>query len=240
MKDDGSDETTDDGAGATVSTDAVAAAIDEPPTATSDAGQTERNLLDESLRTFPWLRAGGVAALTLTVQYVLVTLVFEVGPSSVDYPTVWERLLQYGFVLYNAHHVPILVTATDAEVYGAAATNVLYAAENPSVPPLVFFLIPLVTLAIAGALFERRRGNDRAESLLEEAALVGTGIGLGYLLVGFAGRFVFVRRVTFETGTGQAAPAVLWLAILMFCIPLVFAGVGSVLGSVYAERVGSA
>lgn len=214
------------------------AAIDEPPTASAESTQPESHLLDKGLRTFPWLRAFGVAAATLAVEYALVTAIFVLGPSDVDLSSLSDRLIQYGFVLYNAHHVPTLVTATDADVYGAAARNVLYGVENPSVPPLVFFLLPLVALVVAGALFERSRGASRSDSLLEEAALVGTGVGLGYVLVGFVGSFVFVRRVTFDSGAeGQAAPAVLWLLILLFLIPLVFAGLGAGAGYLYDERI---
>lgn len=238
MTEHGTDEATDEGAGTGPVSESL---VDEPPTATAAQPQPEHHLFDESLRMFPWLRAAGAAAGTLAVEYLLVALLFVVGPSSVDLPELTDRLIQYGFVLYNAHHVPTLVTATDAEVYGSAARNLLYGAQGASVPPIVYFLIPVVSLLVAGALFERYRSDARSDSLLEEAALVGTGIGLGYALTGFVGSFVFTRSVMFDSGaTGQAAPAVLWVLILMFFLPLVLAGLGAAVRYLYAGRVSGA
>lgn len=227
------DDASDDGGGTGPVTDSL---VNEPPTATAEQPQPESHLLKESLRTFPWLRAVGAAAGTLVVEYVLVALLFVVGPSSVDLPTLSDRLVQYGFILYNANHVPTLVTATDAEVYGSAARNILYGAQGASVPPLVYFLIPIVSLLVVGALFERYRGDGRSDSLLEEAALVGTGIGFGYALTGFAGSFVVTRTVIFDSGAeGQAAPAVLWLLPVMFFLPLVFASLGAAVQYLYTD-----
>nr|WP_191449747.1 hypothetical protein [Haloarcula sp. CBA1122] len=228
----GTDEADNEGAGAPVDESLV----DEPPTAAAEQPQPESHLLAESLRTFPWLRAAGVAAGTLAVEYLLVTLLFLVGPPEVGLQELSDRLIQYGFVLYNAHHVPTLVTATGAEVYGSAARNVLYGVENASIPPIVYFLIPIVSLLTVGALFERYRGDSRSDSLLEEAALVGTGIGFGYVVTGFIGSFVFVRTVMFDGGgEGQAAPAVLWLLILMFFLPLIFASLGAAARYLYTD-----
>ncbi|RLM44642.1 hypothetical protein DVK00_09275 [Haloarcula sp. Atlit-47R] len=237
MTEHGTDEAGDEGAGPPVDESLVdESLVDEPPTATAEQPQPESHLLAESLRTFPWLRAAGVAIGTLAVEYLLVALLFLVGPSSVDFPELSDRLIQYGFVLYNAHHVPTLVTASDAEVYGSAARNVLYGAQGASVPPLVYFLIPIVALLVVGALFERYRGDTRSDSMLEEAALVGTSIGFGYVATGFAGSFVFVRTVMFDSGAeGQAAPAVLWLLILLFFFPLVFASLGAAARYLYAD-----
>lgn len=238
MTEHGTDEAADEAAEAGTVRESL---VDEPPTATAEQPQPESHLLAESLRAFPWLRAAGVAAGTLVVEYLLVALLFLVGPSSVDLPELSDRLIQYGFVLYNAHHVPTLVTAADAEVYGSAARNVLYGAEGASVPPIVYFLIPVVSLLVVGALFERYRGDARTDSLLEEAALVGTGVGFGYVATGFAGSFVFVRTVVFDGGgEGQAAPAVLWLLVLMFFLPLLFASLGAAVQYLYADRASGA
>ncbi|GCF12848.1 hypothetical protein Harman_07830 [Haloarcula mannanilytica] len=235
---DHADDATDEGAGTGPVGESL---VDEPPTATAEQPQPESHLLKESLRTFPWLRAAGVAAGTLVVEYLLVALLFLVGPSSVDLPELSDRLVQYGFVLYNAHHVPTLVTATDAEVYGSAARNLLYGAQGASVPPIVYFLIPVGSLLVVGALFERYRGAARTDSLLEEAALVGTGLSFGYVVTGFAGSFVFVRTIVFEGGgQGQAAPAVPWLLLLLFFFPLVFATVGAAAQYAYADRASGA
>jgi len=234
----GTDDATDEGAGTGPVSESL---VDEPPTATAEQPQPESHLLKESLRTFPWLRTAGVAAGTLVVEYLLVALLFVVGPSSVDLPELSDRLVQYGFVLYNAHHVPTLVTASDAEVYGSAARNVLYGAQGASIPPIVYFLIPIVSLLVVGALFERYRGDARSDSLLEEAALVGTGLSFGYVVTGFAGSFVFTRTVMFDGGgEGHAAPAVPWLLVLMFFLPLIFASVGAAVQYLYADRASGA
>ncbi|MFB6308917.1 MAG: hypothetical protein ABEH35_06265 [Haloarculaceae archaeon] len=199
-------------------------------------------LLDRSLRTFPWPRAVGAAVVTFLVEYLLVAVIFVVGPSSVDRsaPTIRSTvdvIVQYGHILYNAHHVPTL-TRANAQIAGSPLGNDLYFAENPATPPIVFFALPVVALAVAGWLFEQRRSSERVDpSRIKEGLLVGTGFTVGYLLVGIVGALTLVQTwplvVDGET-IGQAAQApYLWASIVAFFLfPMVFVSVGAALSYV--------
>ncbi|WP_225333833.1 hypothetical protein [Halomicrobium urmianum] len=205
------------------------------PTAEAD----DAPLLKPSLRQFPWLRAAGAAVATIAVEYVVVALAFVAGPSSMDssaFDSLAGELLQYAFVLYNAHHVPIITTATNAAVAGSRMTNALYGAEGGSIPPAAFFALPIVALLVSGAVFELRRRGGRASSTLEESALVGTGIAAGYAVVGTGASLVLVRRITFEGGNASSGPAILWALVATVCFPLVFATIGAAVAAVYDER----
>ena len=197
---------------------------------------SDDHFLAESVRTFPWLRAALSAVAVLVVEYLTVALIFVVGPSSVDrsaapITSTTAVLAQYGHILYNAHHVPTLTRAT-VQIGGSPLGNDLYIATSASVPPVVFFLIPVVALVAAGVLFERSRETRRADSLLEESALVGTGFTVGYLVSGVVGAFLFVQNwplVAQEEVVGAAsqAPLLSLTLVTFFLFPLVFVSLGA-------------
>ncbi|WP_226012652.1 hypothetical protein [Halomicrobium salinisoli] len=232
-----SDATADAGESAGPVGDGGVAESTDGPTAEPD----DEPLLKPSLRQFPWFRAAGAAVATIAVEYGLVVLAFAVGPSSLRssaFDSLADELLQYAFVLYNAHHVPLITTATNATVAGSRMSNALYGADGAFIPPAAFFALPVVALLVAGAAFEFRRRGERAGSTLEESALVGTGIAAGYAVLGTGASLVLVRRITFEGGGASAStgPAILWALVATVCFPLVFATAGAVAAAVYDER----
>ncbi|MFC7027928.1 hypothetical protein ACFQH8_11375 [Halomicroarcula sp. GCM10025710] len=141
-----------------------------PDHAESADASTDDHFLAPSVRTFPWLQAALAAVAVFVVEYLLVAALFVVGPSSVDrnaapINSTVDVLVQYAHILFNAHHVPTITRAT-VQIGGSPLANDLYIATDASVPPVVFFLIPMVALVVAGGVFEAyRRGTPpRASS----------------------------------------------------------------------------
>lgn len=210
----------------------------------ADAEPTDDHLIAESVRTFPWSTAALAAAGVFVVEYLIMTAIFVLGPSSVDRsaaPITSEVavLAQYGHILFNAHHVPTITRAT-VPIANAPIANDLYLASGASVPPAVFFLVPVVALVAGGLLFERSRGTARSESVLEESALVGTGFTVGYLACGVLGALLFVQRWPLveggETvGTLSQGPMLGVTLVTFFLFPMLFV----TLGAAVAHRVGS-
>lgn len=207
----------------------------------------DEHLFSPALRTFPWVKAGGAAVATFVVEYLLVAALFVVGPSSVDrsVPAINSTMavvIQYAHVLFNAHHVPTLLQVpAGVQIAGSALGNDLYialAAGDASVPPVVYFLVPMVALTVAGGVFEGRRQSP-ADGRLSEAALVGTGFALGYLAVGVVGALTLVQRWQLQTeegvvGTATQQPDIYFAAIAFFLFPMVFVTIGAAL--MYGRR----
>lgn len=197
---------------------------------------TDDHLLAPSVRAFPWLPAGLAAVATFLLEYLVVATIFVVGPSSVDrsaapIDSAAAVVIQYGHILFNAHHVPTVTRAT-IQIGGSPFGNDLYFATGASVPPVVFFLVPVVALVAAGALFETSRPGTPAESVLEESALVGTGFTVGYLLCGVVGTFVLVQRWALvaqeETvGTASQGPMLSVTLVAFFLFPIVLVTLGA-------------
>jgi len=207
----------------------------------------DQHLFSPALRNFPWVEAGGAAVATFLVEYLLVAALFVVGPSSVDRsaPAINSTVavvIQYAHVLFNAHHVPTLLQVpAGVQVAGSALGNDLYiamAAGEASVPPVVYFLVPMIALTVAGGLFEGRRGYPES-GRLSEAALVGTGFAMGYLGVGVVGALTLVQRWQLRTqegvvGTATQHPDIYFAAVLFFLFPMVFVTLGAAL--MYGRR----
>jgi hypothetical protein len=193
-----------------------------------------------SIREFPWLWAAGAAAATFVVEYLLVAALFVLGPSSVDRSTpiinsTVAVLLQYTHILYNAHFVWIVQSATvsNVQIPEPFSNDLWTVYSTPGVSaatdPVVFFLLPVISLVIAGAMFERYR--TPATGRLTEAALVGSGFTAGYLAVGLLGSVTFVQRVpiTGSDGVLTQQPDLFFTAVMFVVFPMVFVSLGAAL-----------
>ncbi|MBX0323575.1 hypothetical protein EGH21_11100 [Halomicroarcula sp. F13] len=213
----------------------------EPDTDASvaDTGGQDTPLLSPALETFPWLEASTAALGTFVVEYLAVAALFVVGPSSVDrsVPAIDSTaavFVQYAHVLFNAHHVPTVLKAS-IQIAGSPFGNDLYlalASGGASVPPVVYFLIPMVALTVAGGLFEGRRRPNPTGGRLREAALVGVGFTVGYLAVGLVGALTLVQRWDLTTaegvvGSASQQPDPYFTAVLFLLFPMVFLPIGA-------------
>ena len=198
-------------------------------TVTADEGVPgdSEPLLKPSLTQFPWVRAAGASLAVLLVQYLV--LVASITLTSVTVTrsgwALWTKAVQYVFVLYSAHHVPIATTVDTQIQTGTSLNNLLYG--QSLYPVVLFFLLPIVALTIAGYLFETRRTPPATVAIFEESTMVGTGFTIPYVLAGVIGSFVFVRRISTETAQASSAPALLWTLVAMFLFPMVFVALGA-------------
>ncbi|MFC7077668.1 hypothetical protein [Haloarcula halophila] len=192
-----------------------------------------------SLREFPWPWAAGAAVATFVVEYLLVAALFVLGPSSVDrsvpiIDSTMAVLIQYAHILFNAHFVWIVQAATVPNVQiPEPFSNDLWLAlvsGGAATHPLVYFLLPVVSLVIAGAVFERHRDSP-ATGRFTEAGLVGAGFTVGYLAVGILGSVTFVQRVPINGSDGflTQQPDLYFTAIMFLVFPMLFATLGAVL-----------
>ncbi|QIO23282.1 hypothetical protein [Haloarcula sp. JP-L23] len=211
---------------------------DDTAAASGDADDT---FLSVPLRTFPWTEASTAAIGTFVLEYLVVAALFVVGPSSVDrsVPAIDSTaavFIQYAHVLFNAHHVPTVLRAT-IQIAGSPYGNDLYlslANGGASVSPVVYFLVPVVALTVAGGLFEGRRRRNPSGGRLREAALVGVGFTVGYLAVGLVGSLTMVQRWDLTTaegvvGSASQQPDPYFTGVLFVLFPLVFVTIGAAL-----------
>lgn len=200
---------------------------DNTAIADEEVASGDEPLLKPSLTEFPWLHAAAVSLTTLVVQYLLLIVSISLTDVSVTRPgwSLWNKAVQYVFILYSSHHVPIATTVSEGVQVGARLQNLLYG--QSLFPVALFFSLPIVTLVVAGYLFERNRQPSSTVELLEESAMVGTGFAIPYVLAGALGSFVFVRRISREAAQAASAPALLWAIVAMFLFPMVFVTIGA-------------
>jgi hypothetical protein len=156
----------------------------EPPATGTGGG-----VIDRLAGSVPWplaIVAGGGAYL---VGYVCTALLFFVGPASFgSIDGLAERLKIVGFVFDNQHFVDVVVTNGDGAVI--QRENIVLAGGTSSLPPAVYFAVPVVVLLAVGFAFARSQ-YGREEYLI--SGPTGVGMALGYAGVGYLAAFVFVR-----------------------------------------------
>lgn len=217
-------------------------------TSTSDGGQPDSSadaataaggdsLFAPSIREFPWPGAVLAGATAFLAQYVLVGLLFLLGPLSTRADGLLEQLTTYAFVVFGAHHVPVLRTAQGITFEGARRVNLVTDAQDPTIPTVVYLALPVVTLVIAGAIFYWRYGDGVGEDY-ERAVLTGMGQSVGYLLVGLVASFVFVATMNFDPGTVTEAVDRFAAFVSLLVYPLAFATAGALLVVGYRRYVG--
>lgn len=155
------------------------------PDGTGAAGerddQSTAPTLRERLASFPW--AGGVVAgaAAFAAGYAVMGVYLLVGVAELP-PPLSDQLARLGFILYNAHFVPIV---GEASAGVAPSYNLLAMAAQP----LVYLVVPVVVLLAAGGGFTYRRRPDTLRVL--EPVMTALAITLGYLAVALVGTYVF-------------------------------------------------
>lgn len=140
--------------------------------------------------------------------------------------TTWSTpvatLKQLGALFYNAQNVPLVryreVTVGDENVAQEASVNLLQMAD-PSLPHVVYYLIPVVVLVAAAAVLTYRY-LDVANPIETGGAIVG-GLTLGYLLTALVGAILLVQRTELETAFETLSPDLLYTFALGIGYPLV-------------------
>jgi hypothetical protein len=172
------------------------------------------------------------------LQYALVAATFLLGPASISGGSLLAKGKVYGFILFNAHHVTIVTKAANAQIAGPPAVNILYGQSGTAVPVILYFLLPVVVLAGAGAVLAASREGERVANLREEFALVLTGLAGGYLLTSVVVRSLVTRSQPLEgaQGVATASPSFFLTLILMLAFPVLCGGIGAAAVMAWQER----
>lgn len=140
--------------------------------------------------------------------------------------TTWARpvatLKQLGNLFYNAQNVPVFihreVTIGEQNAVQEATVNLLQRAD-PSLPHIVYYLIPVVVLA-AVATFLTYRYLDVTDPIETGSAIVG-GLTLGYLLSALVGAVLVAQRTELETAFETLSPDLFLTLAFGIAYPLV-------------------
>lgn len=208
----------------------------DPPSSVAGSTATDDSLFAPEIREFPWVGAAINGATAFLVQYLIIVLVFVVGPAATRADTVMERLTTYAFVLFGAHNVPVVRSAQEITFEGPRRINLVTDAQDPTIPILVYLALPVVVLLVAGAVFYWLYGDGKG-TFYERAALTGIGHGVGYFAVGILASFVFVATTTFDPGTVTEAVDRLAAVVSLLAYPLVFATLGALAVAGYRRYV---
>jgi hypothetical protein len=169
-----------------------------------------------------WLETAATGAVAFVVGYAaVVAVIFAFGEQSGSLASVLELV---GIVFYNAHNVPA--------VGGGQTVNVLAAAQNPNVPVVVYYAIPVVAVLAAGVFVGRARPGDDPTTVLH----AGAPLAVGYALLAVVGSLA----VSIELHTGATvSPDLVKAALFGLAYPVVFGTLGAGLGFAWRQRSGS-
>lgn len=186
----------------------------------------DRAVSSEPIRSSAWGRTAVAGAVTFLAEYVVLALLFVFGPVSTGADTLMERLTSYAFVLFSAHHAPVVRSAEGVNLPLPPRENLVTGQSDPTIPIVAYLAIPVVALLIAGATVEWRR-REAGDGLVEGSVLVGTGLAAGYVVVGMVATFVFVDVNQFDPGHVTQSVDRLAAFVVTLGYPLVFGTVGA-------------
>ena len=199
----------------------------------SDGGIAERvvDLLVDQILPFPW----SVGLLTGCGAYVLGYLLlggyYLIGVIKELPGSTTEKLLQLGFIHYNAHTIGIVPEARSALPPGQAIARTPFSLLANASDPGVYYAVPVVALLAACVGFTYwYQPTDRRLSL---AIMTAVSMTIGYLLVALLGTFLFVQTQETDPVNASAITVALHpdrLQTLLYGLvyPLVIGFVGSI------------
>jgi hypothetical protein len=179
------------------------------------------------LRSFSWGTGIVTGALSFLVGYVLVAMLFFVGPASITASSLTVRLQRIGVIFYNAHFVDRIVAAPKGTLVPGVEPrlNLLLVVSDSVIPIVVYFAIPVAVLLAVSVAFSKfvLSGTE-----LADAALTGLSMALGYLAVALLLTFLVTRPI----GGGGAAfvPDRIQTVALCFAYPFVLGTLGALGG----------
>ena len=136
-----------------------------------------------------------------------------------------------GWFMYGAHQVPIAETTgpRTGQTVNVLEDVVTTGGAALSIPPPVFYLVPLVGLFLAGVATARWYATDPWQVTVATGAAVGGLLGVGYLALALlVGQTVF----SISAFGATAAPAVDQTVLFMgAAYPVMAGGLGGVVGS---------
>ena len=147
---------------------------------------------------------GGIGAFVGGLALFVMTITLT-GNVTFDRPV--RTLKELANIFYNAHNVPLLrhreIQIGDRNVVQESTINLLQTGD-PSLPGFVYYLLPIVAIAIVGGLLARHY-VDRSR-LVETGGSVVAGVTLGYVLTAIVGAFLVGLRTGQERAFETLAP----------------------------------
>jgi len=141
-----------------------------------------------------------------------------------------------GLVLYSAHNVETVTTASGAGQTLSNSVNLLSNGFSgltnfgSTVPTIVYYVTPAVVLAVAGFLVVQRVGP--LSGPISTGAAVGATVALGYLALGVVGLLLFrVSRSAFGAQATVAPDLATGVILLGLAYPVVFGAIGGAAAS---------
>lgn len=141
-----------------------------------------------------------------------------------------------GLVLYSAHNVETVTTASGAGQTLSNSVNLLSNGFSgltnfgSTVPTIVYYVTPAVVLAVAGFLVVQRVGP--LSGAISTGAAVGATVALGYLALGVVGLLLFrVSRSAFGAQATVAPDLATGVILLGLAYPVVFGAIGGAAAS---------
>lgn len=141
-----------------------------------------------------------------------------------------------GLVLYSAHNVETVTTASGAGQTLSNSVNLLSNGFSgltnfgSTVPTIVYYVTPAVVLAVAGFLVVQRVGP--LSGPISTDAAVGATVALGYFALAVVGLLLFrVSRSAFGAQATVAPDLVTGLVLLGLAYPAVFGAIGGAAAS---------
>ncbi|PSP17496.1 transporter, partial [Halobacteriales archaeon QH_10_67_13] len=130
-----------------------------------------------------------------------------------------------GWVFYNAQFVDVEFSAGGQS---ESANYVTGGAANLDVPAIVYHLIPVVLLVLAGIVVARQAGAVE----IGEGAMAGATLVAGVAVLALVGSFVFtISQSAFGSTVETGPPLVQSLLFVGVGYPVVLGAVGGAIGS---------
>lgn len=146
-------------------------------------------------------RATGVGFVAFPVGYLLTAAAVAIG-GSIDTSKPVEAARVIGYAFYNGHTVPVHTYGQQASTVEGGPTQLrsfselvnLIQQRSTSIPPEVYYLIPVVVLLAAGAILASRYLDDELGTARQ--AGVVAGLVLGYLVAMLGATFLVTETVS--------------------------------------------
>ena len=162
---------------------------------------------------------GGIG--TFASGYVLFVALLTASGNP-NFSTPVRTLKQLGNLFYNAQNVPLVrhreIVVGDQTINQEATINLIQLSE-PSLPKVVYYLVPVIVLAIAAALLATR--YLEIEDPLETGIAVVGGLTLGYVLAALVGTYLFAQRTSLDGASETLSPEMLMALGYGVAYPLV-------------------
>lgn len=174
----------------------------------------------------------------LTAEFVSGDRFFE-GASDLGIDGLQPDAMEFvGWIFYNAHFVDVVQSSRardtgNAGELGIEQSSNLLSESATQIPELVYYLVPVAVITMAGYLLARRLEPETTGG----AVLAGGSVTLGYAPLSLLGAFVFATSASVslagvEFSVSMAPNLMMAIVVAGLVLPIFFGAIGAILGSV--------